>query len=62
MQDQTTGSASPSFLPAATSHQRSFGSLVSLSMRRPGGRHAVSALIVVVFGVLIIISEKVRAA
>ena len=47
MQDQTTGSAVPSFLPGATSQQRSLGSLVSLSMRRPGGRHAVSALIAV---------------
>jgi len=47
MQDQTAGSAAPSFLPSAPSQQRSLGSLVSLSMRRPGGRHAVSALIAV---------------
>src|SRR4051812_23465213 len=46
MQDPTVGSA-PSFLPAAASTQRSFGSLVGLSMRRPGGRRAVSVLTVV---------------
>jgi sortase A len=47
MQNQTTGSAAPSFLPVEASQQRSLGSLVGLSMRRPGGRHAVSALIAV---------------
>ena len=47
MQDQTTGSAAPSFLPVESPQQRSLGSLVGLSMRRPGGRHAVSALIAV---------------
>src|SRR4051794_19862890 len=37
----------PSFLPGANGPQRSLGSLVGLSLRRPGGRRAVSLLTVV---------------
>src|SRR3954462_15947790 len=46
MQDPTAGTA-PSFLPAPATAQRSFGSLLGLSMRRPGGRRAVSLVTVV---------------
>jgi sortase A len=47
MQDSTTGSAAPSYLPAPATRQRSVGSLLGLSLRRPGGRRAVSLLTVV---------------
>ncbi|HET7311072.1 MAG TPA: class E sortase [Mycobacteriales bacterium] len=47
MQDPTTGSVAPSFLPAPTPQPRSLGSLLGLSLRRPGGRRAVSLLTVV---------------
>src|SRR5947209_18482317 len=46
MQDPVAGSA-PSFLPSAMPTPRSVGSLVGLSLRRPGGRRAVSLLTVV---------------
>jgi sortase A len=46
MQDRTVGSA-PSFLPTTAAPQRSVGSLLGLSLRRPGGRRAVSLLTVV---------------
>src|SRR4051812_11370486 len=36
----------PSFLPIPATTSRSFGSLVGLSMRRTGGRRAVSAVVV----------------
>src|SRR3954454_17948625 len=53
MQDPAVGTPPPSFLPTAASAQRSFGSLVGLSLRRPGGRRAVSllTLVLVVSGV-----------
>jgi sortase A len=47
MLDPTTGSAAPSYLPAAPVGQRSVSSLLGLSLRRPGGRRAVSLLTVV---------------
>jgi sortase A len=45
-----TPAPQPSFLPrAATAAPRSVGSLLGLSMRRPGGRRAVSAITVLLF-------------
>jgi sortase A len=46
MQEPTAGTA-PSFFPADATAQRSLGSLLGLSLRRPGGRRAVSVLTVV---------------
>ena len=46
MQDPTLG-ATPSYLPTPPPPQRSLGALVGLSLRRPGGRRAVSLLTVV---------------
>ena len=46
MQD-STGSGAPSFLPSVTPQARSLGALLGLSLRRPGGRRAVSLLTVV---------------
>ena len=46
MQD-STGSGAPSFLPSVAPQSRSLGALVGLSLRRPGGRRAVSLLTVV---------------
>jgi sortase A len=46
MQDPTADTA-PSFLPTPPPPHRSVGSLVGLSLRRPGGRRAVSLLTVV---------------
>src|SRR3954453_12080112 len=46
MQDPTAGPA-PSVLPAPAAAQRSFGALLGLSLRRPGGRRAVSLVTVV---------------
>ncbi|HET7529591.1 MAG TPA: class E sortase [Mycobacteriales bacterium] len=47
MEEPTAGGPVPSFLPAAASAPRSLGTLVGLSLRRPGGRRAVSAVTVV---------------
>jgi sortase A len=46
MQDPAAGTA-PSFLPAPASSQRSVGALLGLSLRRQGGRRAVSLVTVV---------------
>jgi sortase A len=46
MQDPVAGST-PSYLPAPAAAQRSVGSLLGLSLRRPGGRRAVSLVTVV---------------
>jgi sortase A len=46
MHDSTSGPTA-SFLPTATPAVRSVGSLLGLSLRRPGGRRAVSLLTVV---------------
>src|SRR5690348_1096352 len=51
MADRTTvraaGGPMASFLPVAASGSGSFGTLLGLSMRRPGGRRAVSLLTLV---------------
>src|SRR3954467_2381532 len=47
MQDPTAGTPAPSFLPTSGGGQRSLRALVGLSLRRPGGRRAVSLVTVV---------------
>src|SRR3954447_15768681 len=45
--EEPTADPAASFLPAAATAQRSLGSLLGLSLRRPGGRRAVSLVTVV---------------
>src|SRR3954462_7725831 len=47
MADRTGASSTPSFLPATAAGVGSLGTLLGLSLRRPGGRRAVSLLTVV---------------